>query len=146
MSNNITSVVVIRGPMVIVGPPVSDKNLIRMQSRSFNIFNGTVTPGAARHPISTTATKMLNRDWSAQETSHILLGYPLVDSPRRFENLDLRTAKWNNGHNHRGGLGSSGWAFESRPLKMSSDIALEDFVLSFAIGGHLHNAVLVMQT
>jgi hypothetical protein len=30
MSNNVTSVVVIRGPMVIVGPPVSDKNLIRM--------------------------------------------------------------------------------------------------------------------
>lgn len=70
------------------------------QSRShaeiFNSVVGTVTPGEARHPLLTTATKMLNslvveRDWSAQEISHILLGYPLVSSSRGFETLDLRT-------------------------------------------------------
>lgn len=53
------------------------------QSRSYHeIFNNvvsTVAPGTARHPLLTTATKMLNspvveRDWSAQEISHILLG------------------------------------------------------------------------
>jgi hypothetical protein len=84
------------------------------QSRSYHeIFNNvvsTVAPGTARHPLLTTATKMLNspvveRDWSAQEISHILLGYPLVSSSRQFENLDLT----GNHVNHcRGGLDSSG--------------------------------------
>jgi ATP-dependent DNA helicase PIF1 len=48
-----------------------------------------------RHPVLSFASKMLNklvgeRDWSAQEVSHILLGIPLQQASRQVVNLDCR--------------------------------------------------------
>jgi hypothetical protein len=48
-----------------------------------------------RHPVLSFASKMLSkligeRDWSAQEVSHILLGIPLQQASRQVVNLDCR--------------------------------------------------------
>ena len=49
----------------------------------------------SRRPLLSAVTKMLNsligeRDWPAQEVSHLLLDLPLVECSRRFRTLDLR--------------------------------------------------------
>ena len=49
----------------------------------------------SNNPILSAVSKIMNqlvgeRDWSAQEVSHLLLDLPLVNTSRQFVNVDLR--------------------------------------------------------